>query len=712
MKKIFLIAAFILGLTLSAQNPTPFDNSIRVKNLATQSGTPDIAVFDSNKVLKKIAWASLPSGLPSQTGHSGKYLTTNGTTASWTTISGGSSNDLNETTLLGNFTEQNIQFQGGAAIDFFNIHHGYLNGIGLTANRSWDMPDRSGIVALEDDLLDFVPYSGATSDVDLGSNFLSTQKAIIGGWEPMYIGSPSSIDRVGLFRENDDKPIASYDVDGYWYAEGKLKYDFSSDAVRVDGFFNMTKGTSDEGVEDFTRLQVTPYDLQFTGISGTDNEGIGRISISANPYGFASINKSIDNTLETSIDQNQTSITNSIINNGTSESTTVEQTANSFTYNGVQIATIDDITGGTTPTFQDVTDEDNLVTLGNEGMLFEFKNSDNPSGSLSIYNADNDGGGAAHLAIAQGSNYGLLTANNLFFGDVSTSFGVQSIYRAGSIANGGISYNLPNGASSALATEAYVDSVAGGGDALTSNPLSQFASTTSSQLAGVVSNETGTGFVVFSDSPTLSGTPNAPTQSANDNTTKIATTAYADAKVQNSLSASTTVAPSATAVNTALDNTMKIITDTTGGSVINVSNTETLIYSLPVPANTLANGSWANVDFNLERLAGGATLNLRIYASTSAATLGSQFALFSTTATNRLTLNFERQFKIVSNTLDPNKWPVGTGALSNNGVVAPGGTPTTVAFNPAVDMWIHVTAIHTTTPANIQTFGSTLKFKK
>lgn len=78
------------------------------------------------------------------------------------------------------------------------------------------------------------------------------------------------------------------------------------------------------------------------------------------------------------------------------------------------------------------------------------------------------------------------------------------------------------------------------------------ASTSSSQLASVISNETGTGFVVYSDSPTLSGTPNAPTQSANDNTTKIATTAYADAKVQNSLSASTTVAPSATAVNTAL----------------------------------------------------------------------------------------------------------------------------------------------------------------
>lgn len=53
----------------------------------------------------------------------------------------------------------------------------------------------------------------------------------------------------------------------------------------------------------------------------------------------------------------------------------------------------------------------------------------------------------------------------------------------------------------------------GGGDALTSNPLSQFASTTSAQLAGVISDETGTGSLVFANSPTLAtpalGTPSA-----------------------------------------------------------------------------------------------------------------------------------------------------------------------------------------------------------
>lgn len=46
-------------------------------------------------------------------------------------------------------------------------------------------------------------------------------------------------------------------------------------------------------------------------------------------------------------------------------------------------------------------------------------------------------------------------------------------------------------------------SIPGGGDALTTNPLSQFASTTSAQLAGVLSDETGSGAAVFGTSPTI-----------------------------------------------------------------------------------------------------------------------------------------------------------------------------------------------------------------
>lgn len=45
--------------------------------------------------------------------------------------------------------------------------------------------------------------------------------------------------------------------------------------------------------------------------------------------------------------------------------------------------------------------------------------------------------------------------------------------------------------------------LAGGGDALTTDPLSQFAATTSLQLKGVISDETGSGALVFGTSPSI-----------------------------------------------------------------------------------------------------------------------------------------------------------------------------------------------------------------
>jgi hypothetical protein len=50
---------------------------------------------------------------------------------------------------------------------------------------------------------------------------------------------------------------------------------------------------------------------------------------------------------------------------------------------------------------------------------------------------------------------------------------------------------------SASAFRTAIGAGTGGGDALTANPLSQFASTTSAQLAGVISDEVGTGALVF-----------------------------------------------------------------------------------------------------------------------------------------------------------------------------------------------------------------------
>jgi hypothetical protein len=60
---------------------------------------------------------------------------------------------------------------------------------------------------------------------------------------------------------------------------------------------------------------------------------------------------------------------------------------------------------------------------------------------------------------------------------------------------------------------------------LTSNTLVA----TSAQLAAAVTDETGTGVLVFSSSPALTGTPTAPTAASGTNTTQLATTAFVQA---------------------------------------------------------------------------------------------------------------------------------------------------------------------------------------
>lgn len=85
----------------------------------------------------------------------------------------------------------------------------------------------------------------------------------------------------------------------------------------------------------------------------------------------------------------------------------------------------------------------------------------------------------------------------------------------------------------AAAFRAYIGVGTGTGDALTSGTLAQFGPTTSAQLAGVITDETGSsgGVLVFSNSPALTGTPTAPTAAGATNTTQIATTAFVQTAV-------------------------------------------------------------------------------------------------------------------------------------------------------------------------------------
>jgi hypothetical protein len=61
---------------------------------------------------------------------------------------------------------------------------------------------------------------------------------------------------------------------------------------------------------------------------------------------------------------------------------------------------------------------------------------------------------------------------------------------------------------------------------VTTDKLNVHAATSSTELAGVISDETGTGSVVLSASPTFTGTPAAPTATAGTSTTQLATTEF------------------------------------------------------------------------------------------------------------------------------------------------------------------------------------------
>jgi hypothetical protein len=87
-----------------------------------------------------------------------------------------------------------------------------------------------------------------------------------------------------------------------------------------------------------------------------------------------------------------------------------------------------------------------------------------------------------------------------------------------------------------VATTAHVFAERGNTATLTNKTINLANNTlvaTSAQVAAAVTDETGTGSLVFSASPALTGTPTAPTAVADTNTTQLATTAHVFAERSN-----------------------------------------------------------------------------------------------------------------------------------------------------------------------------------
>ena len=140
---------------------------------------------------------------------------------------------------------------------------------------------------------------------------------------------------------------------------------------------------------------------------------------------------------------------------------------------------------------------------------------------------------------------------------------------------------------------------------VTTDKLDALSATTSSELAGVISDETGTGSVVLSASPSLTGVPTAPTAAAATNTTQLATTAFVGDAVSTAVGASvadaindgtTTIAPSQNAVFDALAlkaplASPTLVTPILGAATATTVNKLTLTAPATAATLTLANGS-------------------------------------------------------------------------------------------------------------------------
>ncbi|MFV8343965.1 beta strand repeat-containing protein [Flavobacterium sp. XS2P39] len=203
-----------------------------------------------------------------------------------------------------------------------------------------------------------------------------------------------------------------------------------------------------------------------------------------------------------------------------------------------------------------------------------------------------------------------------------------------------------SGASTLVGNILNIPQYSGGtADAATANPLSQFAATTSAQLAGVLSDETGTGTVVFSASPTLTGIALAPTPAVDTNTDQVATTAF----VLGQLSSTTPIIDGTAAIGTGktfarADHVHP--TDTSRAPAVGSSSVTTL--------GTITTGTWNGTTISVAKGGTGATtasLGLNNLLPTQTANAGRLLQTDGTNATwvvagtgNALTTNPISQF--------------------------------------------------------------------
>ena len=179
----------------------------------------------------------------------------------------------------------------------------------------------------------------------------------------------------------------------------------------------------------------------------------------------------------------------------------------------------------------------------------------------------------------------------------------------------------------------------------------------------------------------------------NYNNEEVATQPYADAKVADDLTASTTVAPSKTAVNTALDlkqdkgNYRKLVAVDAGNTTHTGTLTETIVSSILIPANSLDALCDLFFSYDYEKSTGNAT-TIKVYLNTTNSLTGATlFASYN--AGSFRNAGFFRKMLLRGTNLDTQ---ASTANLLSNYLTEVLFAPSNViTLNPAVNNYILVT---------------------
>lgn len=206
-----------------------------------------------------------------------------------------------------------------------------------------------------------------------------------------------------------------------------------------------------------------------------------------------------------------------------------------------------------------------------------------------IVNADiNASAGIAHSKLAN------ITAGQVLVGNASNVPTATTVSGDATLSSGGALTLANSGVTAGTYRSVTVD--AKGRVTGASNPTT-FAgyglSDTSANLAAAISDETGTGSLVFADSPALGGTPTAPTATVGTNTTQIATTAFVLANAPVAFPAGTamlfvqTNAPTGWTKVTTHDN--KALRVVSGSASSGGSTAFTSVFASRTPSGTIGN---------------------------------------------------------------------------------------------------------------------------